>query len=331
MVNSEMVLYPWLQPCWEQLLRYQEQDRLPSAIMLVGEEGLGLTALATLFAHRTICLNAQGNDVACGQCESCLLFKAGNYPDFYAVQPEEGKASIGINIIRDLSESLALSSQYKKPRIVIINPATAMLHQASNSLLKTLEEPSENTCLILIADKVSKISATIRSRCQLITVKGIDLGQAKNWLEREGCEQAEQYLNLADHLPILAYELWKKEALTARAAIFSDFMSLINGQLDPIHFAEKCLALKELPALKWMMSWITDAIKYTNEDASKLMNPDLTRDLKVIKEKLNLKSLHGLLDKLNFLVALQSSQLNQQLLLEDFAIQCYSLTVKQRP
>ncbi len=331
MIDQSIPFYPWLQAYWDKLSRYQSQDRLPNGIMLVGGEGLGLTALAKTFAQRAICLTAQDNQPPCGVCASCLLFKAGNYPDFYDVQPEEDKTSIGIDTIRQLSESLALSSQYTKPRIVIINPAAAMLHQASNSLLKTLEEPSDNTCLILLVDKVSQVSATIRSRCQLIAVKDINLSEAKAWLENQGCEHAEQYLNLANHLPILADELWQKEALVTRTAIFNDFVSLVKGGLDPILFAEKCLGLKELPVLNWVASWITDIIKCSsNADESTLLNPDLKDDLKVLKKKLNLKSLYGLLDKLNQLMNLQSSQLNQQLLLEDFVIQCYVFTVEQR-
>jgi DNA polymerase-3 subunit delta' len=331
MDNKAATVYPWLQAYWHQLSRYQQQDRLPNAMMLVGDKALGLSAFATAFAQRTICLSVTANGAACGVCDSCLLFNAGNYPDFFHIAPEEGQSTIKIGAIRELIESLALSNQYAKPRIVIIDPADAMLHQAANSLLKTLEEPSENTCLVLIAEKPSKVSATIRSRCQLITVKDIDLSQATSWLEAEGCDQAEQYLNLANHLPLLAYDLWKKQALAARVEIFNDFKAMLNGRLDPLLFAEKCFALKELPVLKWIMSWLTDATKVAFEPNNMcLMNPDLKDGLKVLIEKLHLNNTHGLLDKLAMLISLESSQLNQQLLLEDFAIQCYSLTVKRK-
>ncbi|ORU90996.1 MAG: DNA polymerase III subunit delta' [Cycloclasticus sp. symbiont of Poecilosclerida sp. N] len=323
------VVYPWLQSYWEQLSRYQQQDRLPSGIMLVADKGLGLSSFAVAFANRVVCLSSNSNEFACGTCKSCLLFSAGNYPDFIHLQPAEGEARIKIDAIRKLSESLALSSQYAKPRIVIIDPASAMLHQASNSLLKTLEEPSDNTSLILLADKISSIPATIRSRCQVISVKGVDLEQAEHWLKSKGCDDAMQYLNLAVHLPLEAHDLWKKDALAVRAEIFKHFVSLVKGKLDPLVFAEKCLALKDWPIQKWIMSWLTDAIKEVNDSSTiKLINPDFKADLNVLKEKLDLRSRYALLDKLTELMGLQSSPLNQQLLLEDFAIQCYSLTVK---
>lgn len=299
--------------------------------MLVGDAGLGLSAFATAFSQRMICLSVTTNGVACGVCESCLLFNAGNYPDFFHIKPEEGKSTIKIDVIRQLIESLALSSQYDKTRMVVIDPADAMLHQASNSLLKTLEEPSDNTCLLLIAEKASNISATIRSRCQLITLNDIDTSKAKGWLQAQGCEQAEQYLNLANGLPLLAFDLWKQDALTARTGLFKSFVLMLKGQLDPLLFAEKSMALKELPTLKWTMSWLTDAVKLSSgQETMYLMNPDLTDGLKVLVESLHLRDIHGLLDSLATLISLEASQVNQQLMLEDFSIQCYSLAIKQK-
>jgi len=321
--------YPWLQAYWDQLIRYLQQDRLPSALMLVGDEGIGLSSLAKSFAHRTICLSPTEDNVACGECESCLLFNAGNYPDFYHLVPEEGKDSIKVDAIRELSKSLALSSQYTKPRVVIIDPADAMLHQAANSLLKTLEEPSENTCLILIAHSLSSLPVTIRSRCQLLTVKEIELAQAQSWLNDLACEETDQYLRLANGAPLLAYDLWKKDTLALETAIFNDFLALLNGRLDPLIFAEKCVSLKSVPVLKWIMSWLNDAIKCSYETVDQvLIQTERSVDLKVIVEKLNLKEIHGLLDRLAQLIALESYQVNQQLMIEEFAIQSYSLTLK---
>lgn len=321
--------YPWLQAYWDKLTRYLQQDRLPSALMLVGDEGLGLSSLAKSFAHRTICLSPNEDNTACGVCESCLLFNAGNYPDFYHLVPEEGKETIKVDAIRELTKSLALSSQYTKPRIVIIDPADAMLHQAANSLLKTLEEPSENTCLVLVTHRLSRLPATIRSRCQLMVVKDIELVQAQSWLNDSGCKQASQYLRLANNVPLLAHELWKKDALAVEASLLNDFLALLKGRLDPLLFAEKCIKLNNLPCLKWLMSGLNDAIKYAHGTVNhELVHPERLADLKVLVEKLNLADMHDLLDQLAQLKVLESHQVNQQLMIEEFAIQSYSLTLK---
>ena len=329
MSNQLQAVYPWLQNYWRPLSRYLKQDRLPSALMLVGNEGLGVSSLAIAFAHRAVCSSSLDEPFACGLCEACLLFKADNYPDFFHVIPEEGKTSIKIEPIRQLMSSLALSNQYTKPRVVVIDPADAMSHSAANSLLKTLEEPSENTCLVLIVNQLSKVPATIRSRCQLITVKGIELTEAKDWLVGLGCKEPEQYLSLANNAPLYAKELWQKEALKIRKLLLNNFIELLKGRLDPVLFAEKCISLKGLPVLKWLMSWLSDAIKCAHGALdNQLMNPDLRADLKVFIETLHLKGMHTLLEQLNYLTSLESNQVNQQLMLEEFAIQSYSLTRK---
>lgn len=317
--------YPWLNVIADKLSSYQQQQRLPSALMLQGDEGLGLATLARDFSKQVFCLKPTSEGSACCSCSSCLLFDAGNYPDYINIKPDEGKLTIKIDAIRQLSERLALSSQFANPRIVIINPIDALLHQASNSLLKTLEEPSENTCLILIAHQLSKIPMTIRSRCQIIKINATDKNLANRWLKEEGCEQSLQYLMLANDRPLLAYDLWKKDGLEHRRELFDEFVALIKGQLDPLIFAEKCLSKKEFPIIKWLTSWLADAVKYKySSTVNQLLNVDLGEDLKVLPSKLHLNDLYGLLDKLGELAQLEASQLNHQLLLEEFSVDCFS-------
>ncbi len=319
-----LTTYPWLNALADKLISYHQQQRLPNALMLQGDEGLGLAMLARDFSKQVFCLKPTTGGAACCSCSSCLLFDAGNYPDYIDIKPDEGKRTIKIDTIRQLSETLALSSQFAKPRIVIINPIDALLHQASNSLLKTLEEPSDNTCLILIAHKLSSIPMTIRSRCQIIKIHTIDKGLANQWLEEEGCEQSLQYLMLANGRPLLAYDLWKKDGLEHRRELFDGFVALIKGQLDPLVFAENCLSKKEFPIINWLTSWLSDAVKYKYcHTAKQLFNVDLAEGLKVLSSKLHLNDLYGLLDKLGQLAQLETSQLNHQLLLEAFSVDCF--------
>lgn len=322
--------YPWLNSCSAQLTRYIEQDRLPSAIMLVGEKGLGLATLAEDFANMVFCEQLGLDGLTCGTCQACLLFKAGNYPDYFHIIPEEGKSSIRIDAIRQLTVSLSLNNQYLKPRIVIIDPADALLHQASNSLLKTLEEPSDNTCLILITHDLANISATIRSRCQLLVVNHIELRQAQLWLENLGCDSAKQYLRLANNIPLFAQELWQKEALNAHNVLFYDFVKLIKGQLDPLLFAEHCFSQQQLPIVSWMLSWLADAVKLQLQTkAEGIVDANLLANLKVVTERLHLKSIYEIMDSLTMINRLEQGQVNQQLMLEEMAIRCYSLTVNK--
>ena len=154
--------------------------------------------------------------------------------------------------------------------------------------------------------------------------------QAQQWLENLGCDSANKYLRLANNIPLFAQELWQKDALTAHNALFDGFIKLIKGQLDPLLFAEQCFSQQQLPMINWMLSWLADAIKVQLQTkAERIVDIDSLANLKVITERLHLESIYEIMDSLTKINQLEQSQVNQQLMLEEMAIQCYSLTVNK--
>jgi len=102
-----------------------------------------------------------------------------SHPDFLIIS---GINSIGIEQIRDLEKRLALKPYKAKIKIAIINEAEKLTLPAQNALLKILEEPPENSLIILVTPKKDLLLATIVSRCKIIRINGeIDL--EKNSLE----------------------------------------------------------------------------------------------------------------------------------------------------
>ncbi|PCI22735.1 MAG: DNA polymerase III subunit delta' [Piscirickettsiaceae bacterium] len=315
--------YPWLESCWHSLNRYQQQQALPNALLLVGEKGFGYEQLVNVFANSIYCTQLTADGFACGKCSPCQMFIAGSYPDFSIIKPEEGDATIKIAAIRKLIESLTLSRQYNRQRIIIITSVDEMLHQASNSLLKTLEEPNDGTSLILIAHKLANVPATIKSRCQIIPTRSLSKETMLEWLVSQGCDQPLAYLNLANGSPIFAHQYWGKNILTIRNEIFELFLSVVNNKTDPLVFSERCFKLKELPLSSWMISWLTDAIILSyDESCETITNIDLLTNLKVLIKKLHLKKLFSLFDQAIEISQFESGQINQQLLFDDFAISC---------
>ena len=77
-----MSVLPWLQPHWHHLCDYSSQNRVPQALLISGNKGLGKLQLATQYAASLLCANPQPNGLACTHCNSCLLFKAQTHPDF---------------------------------------------------------------------------------------------------------------------------------------------------------------------------------------------------------------------------------------------------------
>lgn len=122
-----MKLLPWQQQNWAQLHHYIIQQRIPQALLITGKKGYGKQQLARQFAHSLLCGHLDNDGLACGNCTSCLLFAAGTHPDFIAIQPEETGKPITVDQIRTLITRISLKPQFEKSRIVLVNPADAMI------------------------------------------------------------------------------------------------------------------------------------------------------------------------------------------------------------
>jgi len=174
-------LYPWLSGHWSFFNQRLEADRLAHALMIQGPAGCGKTALAGAMVARLLCTANQVR--ACGECHSCKLVAGGAHPDYFSLQPEEGSEVIKVDQVRGLISRLVLTTFVSDRKVAYIYPAESMNAAAANALLKSLEEPSGNTVLILVSDNPGSLPVTIRSRCQAISVAQPDKQLVQDWLE----------------------------------------------------------------------------------------------------------------------------------------------------
>ena len=151
---------------WKYLLSRRDKNNLPHSLLITGEHGVGKRSFALALAELLLC--SKKGVAACGQCRSCKLFQTENHPDFKFIKPEARGKIIKIEQIRDVINMLNKKSHQNGRQIIIISPAQAMNSSASNSLLKTLEEPRGDVILMLLTDQPSSLLPTIRSRCQRI-------------------------------------------------------------------------------------------------------------------------------------------------------------------
>lgn len=113
----------------------------------------------------------------CDNCHSCQLFNADTHPDFMMINPDQG--SIGVDEIRQLSEFLFTMSQLSGNQVVVLEHAENMTENASNALLKTLEEPTNKSFIFLLCENKASLMPTILSRCQFLQVKNNSKEQLK--------------------------------------------------------------------------------------------------------------------------------------------------------
>lgn len=152
------------------LWRDFEAGRLPHALLLSGESGIGKKTFARTLGQALLC-TAEGEEKPCGKCRECRRFLNGTHPDALFPVPLPKEKSIKIDSLREMIEALSRHSLEGGRRVIVIENSERMTPQAQNCLLKTLEEAAEGTYFLLTADVEASILPTIRSRCRVTRVQ----------------------------------------------------------------------------------------------------------------------------------------------------------------
>lgn len=161
------------------------QKRLAGSYIFSGEAGTGKKLSAVNFAKALNCLGAgSGPDFpvdSCDECDSCRKIDAGSHPDLLLISPEDRQ--IKIDEIRLVDDALSFRPFEGRKKVVIVDDADTMNSAAANAFLKTLEEPPEDSVVILIASRTDRLPATIRSRCSRINFVTLSLSACKRVLQ----------------------------------------------------------------------------------------------------------------------------------------------------
>lgn len=320
-----MTILPWLVNEWHKLKEAYLQNRVPHALLWIGQDGLGKKHLAEMFARLLLCQEG----TACGQCHPCHLMHAKSHPDFVDVSPED--EMIKIEQIRQIVHFVQQTPMLGRFRVIIINPSSAMNLYAANALLKTLEEPTPNTVLILINNLNLRMPATILSRCQKIIFQTPARDVALNWLHQQTSlsptsfsEGLELVLNLSEGAPIKALQAITSDFMMFRQTFFEGLIALSEGRADPLTLAAEWQE-KELKLLLYLLiSWLRDLIR--SKFAIAPINHDYSDIFK--KTTLSCPALFEFYDKIQERLAKVTDlqNLNRQLLLEELLIHwrnCY--------
>lgn len=147
-----------------------QNKRSHHAYLFVGPDGVGKRTTAIAFAKA---LNCRFSTDGCGLCDSCRKIERGIHPDVELISPTEGGLTISIDQIRNLQRKVSYKPLEGEWKVYIIDDAASATEEASNCLLKTLEEPPSRVILILITENIYRLLSTVRSRCQLILFRQI--------------------------------------------------------------------------------------------------------------------------------------------------------------
>ncbi len=238
---------------------------MPHAYLLHGPAGIGKRVLAENLVHFLLCQRPAGGK-ACGQCKACQLLAAGTHPDFFQLEPEEPEKPIRVDQVRELVGFVVQTAQLGGRKVVLLEPAEAMNLNAANALLKSLEEPSGDTVLLLISHQPSRLLPTIKSRCVQQACPQPSAEQARAWLAgtlpAEPVEALDELLVLAGGSPLTALRLQGHGVREQRAQVVEGVKKLLKQQVAPGQLAESWNAVP-LPLLfDWFCDWSLLILRY---------------------------------------------------------------------
>ena len=246
----------WLEPFVHAWRDRVCQARVPHAVLLLGPAGVGKRSAAAWLARERLGLS--GTDRL-----PQYPLELPEHADLRWIRPPDDKQSIGIEQIRELVAGLALTSYSGGGKVAVVEPANAMTDSAANSLLKTLEEPAGDALIVLVADRVGRLPATIVSRCQRISLGLPAPGQSLEWLESlDSQEDWPQALKLAGLAPLAAVEA--RGDIEQAMAMSQAFTAIAERAASPVDVAASWSKLDAAFVLDWLSRTVQDCILRAN-------------------------------------------------------------------
>jgi DNA polymerase III subunit delta' len=260
------------------------KGRLHHGYLFAGPEGVGKRTLALALAKAIHC--SEGSDDFCGRCANCASIESRNHPDVRLVEPISGKKEISIQQIREIQKELSLRSFSGKKRIAIIDPATLMNLSAQNALLKTLEEPPQDSLLILVAPNAGALLPTLRSRCLRLSFGPLPRDLLSSFLISEKGIKREE----ADFLAAMAMgsvgaavKIAAESLRDQRQGWITLLSSLRAADYSAATAAAETLASSKEESLKflsWAEGWYRDAlVQAVNPESSDIINQDVKPEI----------------------------------------------------
>jgi len=319
---------PWQVDLWRQLAGRAQHAH---AYLLHGPAGIGKRLLAEQLMALLLCQRPV-EARACGECKACQLLAAQTHPDHYALEPEEVDKAIRVDQVRDLVGFVTQTAQLGGRKVILLEPAEAMNLNAANALLKSLEEPSGDTVLLLISHQPSRLLPTIKSRCvqQACPLPGRQ--QSLDWLAARlpelGPELREQLLTLAAGSPLAALKLHEQKVLELRAQVVDGVKKLLKQQQSASQLAEGWNALPLILLFDWFCEWAHLILRYQMAgDEAELGAADMQKVLQYLAQKSSQQKVIALQDWLleHRQKVLGKANLNRVLLLEALLVQWATL------
>lgn len=294
------------------------RKRLPNSLLLQGAEGVGKNEAALVVAKALNCLNKR--DDACETCANCKAIGKGNFPDVMILEAD--KDVIKIEQIRILKNTAYLKPMGRGKRVFIIQHAEKMTEEASNSLLKVLEEPPLSSHIILTTHKDHLLLSTIRSRCQSLVFSSISREDITRRLLEKGyaAEQANIIAMVVGGNIRLALEMNWESVQSIRKLAWDLLWAGLNMKgaaslLYEMTAPGAGIRQEFEQILEILASYMRDLLLLLEGGSqSLLINPDFGENLHELSARLSHERCVSLLNTIEYAIYAQQRKLNYSLL-----------------
>jgi len=280
----------------DMLKKHVVNGRTRHAYLFAGPPGLGRRTLALRFAQALNCQTPADAGVPCGTCRDCKQIEAMQHPDLTIVQAETEGGILKVDQIRDARKTLILKPYMSKFRVALFLRFQEANDNASNALLKTLEEAPSYAVLILTADNPEQLLPTIVSRCEVLRLRPLSIGEVQKALESRGIEndRAKLLAHISGGRFGYALHLLESDSLLERREErLNDLLTLLPAsRVEKFAYADKLSRDKDSmrqTILFWLSYW-RDVMLRTAQAESPLVNVDRNVEIEDLASRMDLPS-----------------------------------------
>lgn len=272
-VNSSL---PWHQAAIEQLLTRWHDALLSHALIVESNDAAAIDRFASSLAHVLMCEARAIHP--CGECKACRLVTAETHADLFIISPLD-EATIRVDVIRELITWSQKTAQLGRVKIAVIQRAERMNRNAQNALLKLLEEPTDQTLLILGTSNPQTLLPTVRSRCERVVLNKPSRTELSDWLRRESKTEDESVIELAlryaELAPTRALEIIQNDESERFASTEATLASWFSSEIETLEccqqVAQQCTTDE---ALAILASALRDSLHQEWGDATPNPSPE---------------------------------------------------------
>jgi DNA polymerase-3 subunit delta' len=297
---------PWIQQSLQEFNMLVQQDRMPHALIIYGNKHIGKLELAQHIVTEITGVDVGGDNLVVDDTTTNILIRNSQYKGLVYCQKELAKSSktkqtskvISVHQVRKMCDFLEKTSE--NIQIGIIDAGDDMHMSASNALLKTLEEPRNNTLIIILAHQLSRIPITVLSRCQKLHLSADK--ESFDWVQQQvtdtiTTEQIQKLFKENNNTPSVIVQkltsgvvqqetLWKKQLLSM--AINPNNVNKIENTKDNELSIMQCLEHMLITCIELK----TSKAEVTNATVKHILQHTQTRMLfELLNDVLRAKSL----------------------------------------